>query len=229
MSQTAQPAQQLDLAADTADLFIGGDQGKGDAAVSLARQYVQLPGASRHARLMHVLSYLFKDNWQLKEMGRALAAKLVVERSVLSEAEALAAGRLAVPRELHVLEHHAEQYEYLASVQVQPRRMKQLANSYRTVLSTMRGTGEGGTLDKQVYLDVQTTINRVVHLPSTVEAPAGALNGSLDWPGIERDYLAAQHSVVVVDSFLTAESLAAIRQFCLEATIWFDARSRCNH
>jgi Flp pilus assembly protein TadD len=66
--------------------------------------------------------------------------------------------------------------------------------------------------------------NRLLYRPATEAVPSGALNPGLDRAAIETDYHRNRPGVTHIDGFLKAKVLAALRQFCLEATVWYEAR-----
>ena len=56
--------------------------------------------------------------------------------------------------------------------------------------------------------------------------PGPALNPHLDWAGLEEAYFAQDPGILSIDDFLSPPSLKAVRRFCLESTMWFDAKAR---
>ena len=67
---------------------------------------------------------------------------------------------------------------------------------------------------------IAPSYNRLVHVPDTAPLTGPLLNPDLDIVQLERDYLGSHPEVVCVDDFLSQPTLEAIRQFCLEATVW---------
>lgn len=74
---------------------------------------------------------------------------------------------------------------------------------------------EGANVEK-----IAPSYNRLVHVPAPVALPAPYLNPDLDVAELERAYLESKPEVVCVDDFLAPATLDAIRNFCLEATVW---------
>lgn len=62
--------------------------------------------------------------------------------------------------------------------------------------------------------------NRLLYAGAAPRLDGPVLNPDLDVEEIERRWLARQPEIVAVDQLLTQHALAAMRQFCLEATIW---------
>ena len=133
----------LEVGKDAVDLRIRGHLEKGPEALALARRCLSLPGAKQDAGLLHLISYIFKDNWRMEEMGQVLQWKLDIERRPLTDEEAVALGQLTVPNPnwLHKLEHDAEQFEYLAAQGINASYFGGLlAPAYRLVYQSMKGT-----------------------------------------------------------------------------------------
>ena len=67
---------------------------------------------------------------------------------------------------------------------------------------------------------IAPSYNRLVHIPDTAPLTGPLLNPDLDIVQLERDYLESRPEVVCIDDFLSQPTLEAIRNFCLEATVW---------
>jgi hypothetical protein len=46
----------------------------------------------------------------------------------------------------------------------------------------------------------------------------------VNWAGADADFVESTPSVTVIDDFLDPRALTALRQFCLESTIWFELK-----
>ncbi|HUN50269.1 MAG TPA: tetratricopeptide repeat protein, partial [Candidatus Sulfotelmatobacter sp.] len=68
---------------------------------------------------------------------------------------------------------------------------------------------------------LKAVYNRLLHVPPAPALSASPLSAALDVAAIEADYRAHAPGITWFDGFLTAEALASLRRFCLEATIWF--------
>ncbi len=66
--------------------------------------------------------------------------------------------------------------------------------------------------------------NRLLYRPAAEREPGGAVNPMLDAAAIEADYRRNAPGITFIDGFLTPAALAALRRFCLEATVWFESR-----
>ncbi len=75
-------------------------------------------------------------------------------------------------------------------------------------------------IDADVLSRIAPSYNRLVHLPAAVALNGPCLNPQLDIVQLERAYLESRPEVVWVDDFLAQPTLEAIRNFCLEATVW---------
>ena len=75
-------------------------------------------------------------------------------------------------------------------------------------------------LDGDDIKKIAPSYNRLVHVPNHTLLAGPLLNVDLECVRIERDYLASKPEVVYVDDFLSQPTLRAIRNFCLEATVW---------
>ncbi len=69
-------------------------------------------------------------------------------------------------------------------------------------------------------LSVAPSFNRILFCLPPPRIAGGALNPALDVESIEARYFAKQPEVTFIDELLNREALVALREFCLEATIW---------
>ena len=128
------------------------------------------------------------------------------------------------------LAHDIEQYEYLLARDALPPAFEDEVARHREVLAELeRADANGDMAHRHALLpDQQTrlagTFNRLNYLPPEHNWPDAALSPSLACDTLQADYAAATPPVVVIDDFLTDAALAALRRFCLEATIWFDCK-----
>ena len=76
------------------------------------------------------------------------------------------------------------------------------------------------TVEGAEVAHVAPSYNRLVHLPRPPTFSAPYLNPALEIEKIERQYLESKPEVVSIDDFLAPSALAALRNFCLEATVW---------
>ena len=78
------------------------------------------------------------------------------------------------------------------------------------------------SLDQQARL--ASSFNRLNYLPPDTNSATEVLNPELDYDSMARQFKVAAPPVIVVDDLLSEIALAALRRFCLEATIWFDCK-----
>jgi hypothetical protein len=61
---------------------------------------------------------------------------------------------------------------------------------------------------------------RALHVHPGDSLPGPALNPEVNFGGVERDFLAAEHRVSVIDGLLSPACLATMRAWLLESTVW---------
>src|SRR5262249_18031171 len=71
--------------------------------------------------------------------------------------------------------------------------------------------------------------NRLLYRPAADREPGGAVDPMLDAAAIEADYRPHAPGIAFIESCLTPAALAALRRFCLEATVWFESRSASGY
>jgi hypothetical protein len=121
------------------------------------------------------------------------------------------------------LRHDCEQIEYLLGLGRLPASYQEVLEDYRRLLEEVRGKVG---IDSVVPFDgarhplVARTYKRPIYLanPPTLEGPL--VNPELDSRAIEEGYLGAKPNIVTVDGLLAPGALRALRQYCLESTIW---------
>ena len=120
------------------------------------------------------------------------------------------------------LRHDREQIRHLASAGLLPKGAERLERAYGDVLAEVEGAGNRVLrLTDAQRRHIGAGYNRVVHLD-----PGGRVDPLAVAGGWDRDEAAASYAgrrIAVVDGFLTEEALAALRRFCMDSTIWFDA------
>lgn len=78
------------------------------------------------------------------------------------------------------------------------------------------------SLDPARYPLLVATWKRPLHVTDPDPPPGALINPDLDRDAIEASYLGASPNMVTIDGLLTPSALSAIRQWCLENTIWTD-------
>lgn len=126
------------------------------------------------------------------------------------------------------LAHDIEQIEHL-------RRLGRLGGEFDAVLDEYRraladpclpeAPYQRATLDPQRYPLLAATWKRPLHAPDPEPPQEGMVRADLPWTEIEDRYLAAQPNLTWIDGLLTAAGLAALRDWCLESTVWNDVKA----
>jgi len=75
-------------------------------------------------------------------------------------------------------------------------------------------------VDPATLTTIAPSFNQFLYRASCERLPDGALNPQLDIRAIESRYLGQQPEVTFIDALLKPEALTALRDFCLESTIW---------
>ena len=124
------------------------------------------------------------------------------------------------------LEHDLEQLDYLLARGRAGPALAPARDGLRRVLAGFGGA-DAPTVPRMLDADERRLIgsffNRMLHRPPEA-AVAPVLAPGLDAAALQRRYAEAAPALVVVDGLLHVKALAALRRFCLEATIWFDCK-----
>jgi tetratricopeptide (TPR) repeat protein len=181
------------------------------------------------------LGTLLKDR---DEPARALdcyrrATALRRRRLRPDEVTALAGNPQARRTTRHKLKLELEQLEHLAERRIPVPDLAALLAGYRAVLAKLEATpgDHRVVLTPEQFRRVGATLHRLAHDAPAPRQPGGVLSPGLDFGAIEARYLSHPPGLVVVDRFLRPEALEALRDYCLESTIWFDwgkARGYCG-
>ncbi len=121
------------------------------------------------------------------------------------------------------IKHDAEQIRYLAE-----RGLGGPSDSrYRqTLVALQQRALQSGEANRRIRLSQEEaealapSVNRILHYADNPAMPQGALNPELDVEEIERRYHASRPEIIHIDTLLRPDALEALRQFCLESTIW---------
>ena len=118
-----------------------------------------------------------------------------------------------------------DQIEYLMGKGCIDPSFARMAERYRAVLDEIQrrdGPDAAAKLNAAQTASLGAFYDRVVHYADAPRLDGGVINPSLDFKRIEDAYLASPVSVTAFDDFLTPEALRALRNFCLESTIFFN-------
>jgi Tfp pilus assembly protein PilF len=132
---------------------------------------------------------------------------------------------LADPRQvpLHRIKHDHEQMQWLRSRQLLGPEFEAYAAFLEAMaqrLGPQADTTQTLTLAGDELAQMAPSYNRLVHVPRHAEIARPYLNPALDVAQLEQDYLNSKPEVMWIDDFLSPAALSAIRDFCLEATVW---------
>jgi tetratricopeptide (TPR) repeat protein len=144
--------------------------------------------------------------------------------------------RTLEPTAWHRLKFEAEQMAYLLDQGAIPADFEAELIAYRSIITNLDETSRAAIAFELPRKDSDRIVryqNRLVHLASTewrlsrstcpVRNPP-ALDMCVDWAGADADFVESTPSVTVIDDFLDPRALTALRQFCLESTIWFELK-----
>ena len=232
--------QAVEAEPDNVDaLCMGGvcarDVGDTETADRLLARALALDPASSFAR--YNLGMVRLDQGRIDEAAELMRAARAATRGEPWTA-ATTSAHLAAPaaRELADVEwatarfklvHDIEQFQYLRKLGRAGAVLDPVIAEYKAALRDPHLPAESYkmvALDPERYPLLARSYKSPIHAADP-EPPQGALvNPDLDWKRIEEEYFDAKPSVVTVDHLLTGESLAAIRAYCLESTIWNDLK-----
>ena len=125
------------------------------------------------------------------------------------------------------LRHDIEQLTYLIDLGRLPERARATVAAYEAALAALPAAPAEDPLVEipAAHRDsLAPTYNRLIHWADTAPVAGPAINPELDAAAIEADYAANAPGYTVVDRLLAPEALAGLRRFCLESTIWYEAR-----
>lgn len=126
------------------------------------------------------------------------------------------------------LSHDIEQLTYL-------QRIGRIGPAFDPIIAEYRRAVEDPALPDAPYMMVPldpgrypllaATYKRPLHVPSETPPPGALVSTALAWDDIEARYLAADPEIVTIDGLLTPEALQAVRDWCLQATIWNEVKT----
>jgi len=123
------------------------------------------------------------------------------------------------------LRHDIEQFRYLAQTYETLANLAAVADDYEGILE---GIGDivGETQPLELTLEqrqlIGTNYNCNIYMAEVPTIFGSSLNYDLDVDKITADYLAHNPGMTFFDNLLTDETLAELRRFCLESTVWAD-------
>jgi hypothetical protein len=119
------------------------------------------------------------------------------------------------------LRHDVEQFLYLQRNKKLGAEFTPIIKDYESTIDrlTARGILTRAPLDEGAERSIGHVYNRIVHVRDTPRLKQ-ALSNNWVADDVESEYLGNSPGVVVVDDFLSSETLESLRLFCLESTVW---------
>ena len=125
------------------------------------------------------------------------------------------------------LQHDAEQIRRLCSAGRIDESFGKLADAYEKILAALPADAPPEApvvLEGPDWRRIAAVYNRPLHLPEAPAAAGAAVNPALDAAAIEGAYRERAPNLVVVDDFLTQDTLERLWRFCLDATVWYQVK-----
>jgi hypothetical protein len=130
-----------------------------------------------------------------------------------------------VPRDfltVSKLQHDAEQFAYLRSLDLLPPQFDATIQTYHDLADRLHEE------DRKVLSGAERSLignvyNRIVHLPK-VGRVERALSPSWSAREVEERFLDRGEGLVIIDDFLTPQALAGLHRFAMQATVWTGIR-----
>jgi tetratricopeptide (TPR) repeat protein len=233
-------ARAVELEPENADALIyagvsARDVGRSAEGEALLERALRVVPDSAHA--IFNLGLLRMDRGGLDAAARSFDAARALRRGE-PWTDAVLGQRLATsrcdPRDMDwgctrfKLEHDIEQLDYLrAAGRIGPGYDAVIAE-YRRALGDPSLPADPYSmvpLDPSRYPTLAASYKRPLHVPAIAMPEGPLVNESLPWGDIEARYLGAQPNMASIDGLLTPQALAALRTWCLEATIWNDVKA----
>jgi tetratricopeptide (TPR) repeat protein len=122
------------------------------------------------------------------------------------------------------LRHDIEQITHLRRIGVLDASFDAVIENYRAAFAKFvarYGATTNGHLDAEDVASIGAVYGRIVSWSPPPAIPSGAVSSTWDRQIVTRQF-ADPPGICWVDNLLTPEALAALRRFCLDATIWND-------
>jgi tetratricopeptide (TPR) repeat protein len=149
------------------------------------------------------------------------AVALLDQSAALNQNHAKPLGN-AFEMPVYRIKHDVEQMRLLKQRQLLPKAFEDYADFLESAhkdCATFSQTDKLPIADHQVAR-IASSYNRLVYRPRTADVSRPYLNPALDVAKIEQQYFNSKPEVVWIDDFLAPATWQAVRNFCLEATIW---------
>jgi Flp pilus assembly protein TadD len=122
------------------------------------------------------------------------------------------------------LRDNVDQLEHLIAKNKLDPSFHHMVDRYKAVLTEIQQQENGAAVIQLTAGQSEllgSFFDRVVHYADVPRIGTGSVNESLDFKQIEDKYFSSSTSVTQIDEFLTPQALRALRDFCLESTIYF--------
>lgn len=163
----------------------------------------------------------------LLELGRVAEAAQAYETALPLRRAPGIASRSPIKTNEAKLRHDIEQLRYLTGLGLLEPQYESAIAEYEAALADLPPVPPGATtveLPAAHQSKLAATYNRLLYRPGGEPLAAGAVNPALDRETIERGYGDNAPGYAWFDSLLTEEALRALREFCLQSTVWFQCR-----
>jgi tetratricopeptide (TPR) repeat protein len=164
----------------------------------------------------------------LDQLGDAIASfRMEAQLRLGLQASGEREGRLFRKTSAAKLRHDIEQFRYLRAEGVLDEAYDRTIAEYEGALAALPAPAAGETLvdiPRDWLARLKPTYNRLVHWEAGERIAGPALNPKLDCAAIVRQYRARAPGIAWFDGLLTPEALSGLRRFCLNSTIWNEAR-----
>jgi Tfp pilus assembly protein PilF len=173
--------------------------------------------ADAHVNLGHVLL----------ELGRVAEAAEAYETALpLRRAPGLLS-KAPIKTNASKLRHDIEQLQYLVGLGLLDSQFEAMIADFEAALADLPPLPKGSTtvaLPEPHQAKLAPIYNRLLHRHDGAPVGAGAVNPDLDRAQIEQSYQDNLPGYAWFDGLLTPGALRALRDYCLQSTIWFQCR-----
>ncbi|MEQ8195023.1 MAG: tetratricopeptide repeat protein [Rhodospirillales bacterium] len=125
------------------------------------------------------------------------------------------------------LKHDIEQMRYLIDKGLIAKRYEETIGHYTELLENFPenpADPHASEIPERYRAAFAPVYNRHIYYRDTPAFDASPLNPAVDWSAVEADYEKNKPGITYFDDFLTPEALKAIRDHCLESTMWHEFR-----
>jgi tetratricopeptide (TPR) repeat protein len=163
----------------------------------------------------------------LLELGRVAEAAEAYETALPSRRAPGIVSKAPIKTNESKLRHDIEQLRYLAGLDLLEPKHKSAIADHEAALADLPPLRPGATtveLPPVHQAKLAPVYNRLFHRHRGEPIETGAVNSTLDRETIERSYRDNAPGYAWFDGLLTAEAVVALRDFCLQSTVWFQCR-----